>query len=166
LGEAAPGTLVRTGKALTTLSSRLTFLYKAVFPIVWICGFGLGTIAMWMSSASPVTQKWGFAVAWYLGTFFICRICVPLKRLRTDDRNLYVSNYLKEITVPASLVDSVTENRLINIHPVSIHLRSDTDLGSKIVFMPKARFTFTWMSHPVVDEIKRLAQTAAAGGTQ
>jgi hypothetical protein len=149
-----------------TLSSRLTFWYKVVFSIVWISGFGAGTIIMWMSTGPPVAAKWWFLVLWCLGSVVPCWTCVPLKRIRTDGRNLYVSNYLKEIeiAVPVSLVDRVTENRWINIHPVTIHLRGDTEFGSKIVFMPKGRFAFSWTSHPVVGEIERMAQTAASGG--
>jgi len=88
---------------------------------------------------------------------------VPLKRLRTDGANLYVSNYLKEIVVPAGLIERVSENRWINIHPVTIHFRGNPEFGRKIVFMPKARFAFSWTSHPVVGEIGRMAQAAAAG---
>jgi hypothetical protein len=148
---------------LVTLSSRLTFCYKVIFSITWISGFGLGTVFMWMSAGPPVAVKWSFLVAWCLGSIVTWRTCVPLKRLRTDGRNLYVSNYLKEIAIPVNLIDRVTENRWINIHPVTIHFRGDTEFGSRIVFMPKSRFAFSWTPHPVVGEIERLAQTSAVG---
>jgi hypothetical protein len=147
-----------------TLSSRLTFWYKVIFPFGWICAFGAGTIVMWISSGQPVATNLFFLVVWGVGSIFCWRTCVPLKRIRTDGGNLYVSNYLKEIVVPAGLIERVTENRWINIHPVTIHLRSETEFGSKIVFMPKARFAFSWTSHPVVGEIGRLARGATAGG--
>ncbi|HTC05693.1 MAG TPA: hypothetical protein VK749_19955 [Xanthobacteraceae bacterium] len=66
--------------------------------------------------------------------------------------------------MPVGLIDCVTENRWINIHPVTVHLSGDTEFGSKIVFMPKARMALVWSPHQVVGEIERLAQTAAAGG--
>src|ERR1700733_3829986 len=150
---------------VVTLSSRQTFLYKIIFPVVWISGFGLGTVAMWTTSGPPVDVKWSFLVGWCLGTIVMWRLCAPLKRLRTDGRNLYVSNYRKEITVPVNLIDHVTENRWINIRPVTVHLRGDTELGGKIVFIPKSCFIFPWTPHPVVGEIERLAQTGAIGGT-
>ncbi len=149
--------------AAVTLSSRLTFFYKVIFSFGWICAFGAGTIAMWMNSGQPAAVKYLFLAVWGVGSFFSWRTCVPLKRIRVDGGNLYVSNYLKEIVVPAGLIERVTENRWINIHPVTIHFRSETEFGSKIVFMPKARFAFSWTSHPVVGEIGRLAQAAAAG---
>ncbi|HUI13908.1 MAG TPA: hypothetical protein VL048_10625 [Xanthobacteraceae bacterium] len=147
-----------------TLSSRMTFFYKVVLPAVWISGLGTGTLLMWVSGGPPVAAKWWFLVVWCLGTAVTLWTCVPLKRLRTDGGNLYISNYLDKIVVPAGLIDRVTENRWINIHPVTIYFREDTEFGRKIVFMPKARFAFCWTSHPVVGEIETMARSAAAGG--
>jgi hypothetical protein len=154
-------------KAMTnmiTFSSRLTFFYKVIFPVIWISGFGLGMIGVELAHDPPLAVKFTFATVWVLGTVFIMWLCAPLKRVRADDRALYVSNYLKEIPVPVGLIDRVTENRWINIHPVTIHLSADAEFGRKIVFMPRARMALVWSRHPVVGEIERLAHTAAAGG--
>lgn len=51
------------------------------------------------------------------GTVFIWWTGGPLKRVRLDDRVLYISNYRKEIVVPLRAVAEVTENRWTNIHP-------------------------------------------------
>jgi hypothetical protein len=149
---------------MITFSSRLTFIYKVIFPVIWISGFGLGMINVELAHNLPLAVKFTFAGCWVLGTVFIMWLCTPLKRVRTDNSALYVSNYLKEISVPVGLIDCVTENRWINIHPVTIHLSADTEFGRKIVFMPKARMALVWSRHPVVGEIERLAQTGAAGG--
>jgi len=81
-----------------------------------------------------------------------------------DDRALYISNYAKEIAVPLANVAEVTENRWINIHPVTITFHSDTAFGSQIVFMPKTRWFGFWSSHPVVDEIRTAANRALGRG--
>jgi hypothetical protein len=148
---------------MITFSSRLTFVYKVIFPVIWISGFGLGMIGVELAHDTPLAVKFTFATVWVLGTVFIMWLCAPLKRVRAGDSALYVSNYLKEISVPVGLIDRVTENRWINIHPVTIHLSADTEFGRKIVFMPKARMALVWSRHPVVGEIERLAQTAARG---
>jgi hypothetical protein len=148
---------------LITFSSRLTFFYKFIFPVIWISGFGLGIIVVELAHNSPLAAKFAFAAGWVLGTAGLVWLCAPLKRVRADDRALYVSNYLKEISVPVGLIDCVTENRWINIHPITIHLSGDTEFGSRIVLMPKSRFAFSWTPHPVVGEIERLAQTFAVG---
>jgi hypothetical protein len=108
------------------------------------------------NSPPPEAMKWGFLAGWIAGTIFIYWGCVRLKRVRINDSAIYVSNYLKEIRIPFDAVASVTEIRWINIHPVTIHLRSATEFGDRITFMPKIRI-FNWRSHPVVEELRELA---------
>jgi len=146
-----------------TLSSAQTFWMKFVFPAIWISMFGLGTLGLFLgafrgfdNSPAPGGMKWGFLAAWIAGTIFIYWGCARLKKVRIEDSAIYVSNYLKEIRIPFDAVADVTENRWINIHPVTIHLRSATEFGDRITFMPKIRI-FSWQSHPVVAELQELA---------
>jgi expansin (peptidoglycan-binding protein) len=153
----------------TTLSSAQTLLMKLVFPTLWISMFGLGTLALWANvlrshgdQAPPDAMKWSFLAAWIVGTFFILKLCAGLKRIKVDSRHLYISNYLREITVPLTQIENVTENSWINIHPVTIHFRGDTEFGQRVTFMPKVRYFGGWRSHPVVDELNLLAKNASA----
>jgi len=147
-----------------TLSSAQTFLMKVIFPVVWIVGFGIGTLALWFDAmhgaagetASPET-KWQFLAAWVAGSAFILWGCAGLKRVRIDREFLYVSNYRREISVSLSSIATVTENRWINIHPVTVHFRVPTEFGQKVTFMPTVRL-FGWSSHPVVKELQRAAR--------
>ena len=147
-----------------TLSSAQTFLVKFVFPIVWISGFGLGTLALWAGAFNgsagngpPHEMKLQFLAMWIAGTAFILWCCAGLKKVRIDQDSLYISNFRKEIVVPLSSIGSVTENRWINIHPVTIHFRAPTEFGNKVTFMPKARFFGLWRSHPVIGELRGAA---------
>jgi hypothetical protein len=81
-----------------------------------------------------------------------------------DDRALYISNYVREIVVPLANVAEVSENRWINIHPVTLAFYTDTELGSRIVFMPKVRWFAFWSSHPVVEDIRRAVARATGRG--
>jgi hypothetical protein len=83
-----------------------------------------------------------------------------LKRVRIDDKVLYVSNYVTEIAVPLVNVAEVRENRWVNIHAITIQFHSATEFGSRIVFMPKARWFGFWSSHPVVAEIRAAVNRA------
>jgi hypothetical protein len=137
---------------------------KVVFPLLWISAFGLATLALWLASfhdktGAAVTNhlKWIFLAAWVTGTTFILWTCTGLKQVRMDSENLYVSNYLKEITIPFRMIADVTENRWVNIHPVTIYFRGDTEFGSQITFMPTSRLALSWSSHPVVAELKQKA---------
>lgn len=136
-----------------------------IFPGIWIAGFGIGTLGMWLDmfhgqggTLPPDPVKWLFFAAWIAGTIFILWVCAGLKRVRVDATSLYVSNYLFEITVPLIMIEEVTENRWINIHPVTVHFCSTTEFGQKITFMPTTRFFGLLSPHPVVAELKQLAR--------
>ena len=96
-----------------TLSSLQTF-YKAILPTLWIGGFAIGTVAMF---ASPDPQpdiastKWIFLFFTVAGTLVLRWACMRLKRVRMDDKALYISNFITETIVPLSNVAEVTENR-------------------------------------------------------
>jgi hypothetical protein len=143
-----------------TISSQMTFLMKFIFPILWISGFGCGTMASCLggfhSGQNPPPPKWLFLAVWLVGSAFIWWACMRLKKVRVGSDAIYVSNFLKEIRVPFDEIFDVTENRWINIHPVTIHFRSTTIFGNKIVFMPTRRL-FGWRSHPIVNELRELA---------
>ena len=151
------------------LSSVQTFVMKIIFPALWVGGFGLGTVALFVvgdnlhdkSGAPPPAEiKWVFLAVWALGSTFTYWACVRLKRVRMDETSLYISNYLREAQVPLRQVMTVTENRWLNIHPVTIKFRSATEFGDRVVFMPKVRLFGLWTSHPVVTEIHEAVDRA------
>jgi len=146
------------------LSSRMTFVAKFVFPLLWITGFGVGTAAMWTTNPSPAAWHEGGSFSRLAGGHRLpVWLCVPLKKVRVEGDNLSISNYQKEIMVPLALVDRVSEIRWINIHPVTIYFRSATDFGDKIVFMPKARFALGFSSHRSLPELTQMADAARRG---
>ena len=154
---------------MRSISSPLTFFYKWIFSFLWITGFGTGTTAMVFSEnqfhdklgASPSSgMRWQFLIIWIVGSFFIWWFCMRLKRIRLDDKDLYISNYFKEIRVPLEGVVGVSENRWINIHPVTLIFKNKTQFGLSVVFMPTVRWFSFFSSHPVVAEIRRAAERA------
>lgn len=140
-----------------TISSSLTVLYRFLFPLVWIGGFGLATIGLF-SRGDP--KKWGFLAALVVGALFLSRFCLPLKRVTIEGSDLLISNFLRTIRVPLSQVCGVRENALINIHPVYIRFQEPTEFGSRIVFMPEVRMFSLFGSHPIVAELMTLARQA------
>lgn len=154
--------------SMRTLSSAQTFLMKVVFPVVWITGFGLGTLVLWVGAmhgsngeSPPYNDKWWFLIAWIAGSTFLLWGCARLKKVRMGGGHLYVSNYWREIKVPVAAIASVTENRWTNIHPVTIHFRVRTEFGQRIIFMPSVRL-LPWASHPVVQELLEAAEEGGA----
>jgi hypothetical protein len=147
-----------------TLSSAWTFWAKFVFPALWILGFGVGTILLWSGGLvvgrnhemPPPQTKFMFLGAWIVGTTFILWASAGLKRVRMDERQLHVSNYVQEIDIPFSAIIDVKQNRWLNARPITIYFRDSTEFGDKATFMPKQRIQF-WRIDPVVDELKQLA---------
>jgi hypothetical protein len=86
----------------------------------------------------------------------------PLKTVRVDDRAVYVSTWRKEIRIPLSQIDDVVEIALFGrMNPVAISLRSDTELGRRIVFIPAVRWFSLFGGHPIVDELRDLVRRNA-----
>jgi hypothetical protein len=149
---------------IRNISSVQTFWMKFLLPAIWIMGFGLGTVSLWLgimhgrsNDLPPEEMKWLFLIFWVAGTLGILWTAANLKRVRVDSKYLYVSNYLRETSIPFSNVKDVTENRWVNYHPVTIHFQDATEFGDKIRFMPKLRYFGFWRSHPIVGELKQLA---------
>jgi hypothetical protein len=147
------------------LSSAWTFSAKFVFPVLWISGFGLITVALWSDAypgrnneLPPPALKFVFLGVWIAGSAFILWACAGLKRVRVDERQLLVSNYLREICIPFSAVRDVSQNRWLNIRPITIYFRDATEFGDQATFVPKWRMAIRiWRVDPVVDELKQLA---------
>ena len=137
---------------------------KIIFPALWIPLWGFGTLMMFLGQFEGALEspKWVFLFAWLAGSAFIYWSCARLKKVSVDSDFLYVSNYLREISIPLSDIRDVTENVWLNIHPVTVHLKSPSDCGDKIIFMPKIRFSF-FSSHPVVTELKDMAGAKSKG---
>ena len=102
----------------------------------------------------PCDPKWWLLLATVAGGASIYWFCVRLKSVETDSESLYISNFLGEISVPLRDVSEVTENRWVNIRPVTITFHHDTEFGRSIVFMPKTRLLLPFTSHPVVAELR------------
>src|SRR5262245_44081726 len=142
------------------LSSFHTFIQKIIIPVIWFTGLGIGTLAVFdQSEQTDKTSPWIFLLFGLTSILFLYWGCIRLKVVSLDESFLYVSNYLKEISIPLSEVAAVRENRWLNGNLVTIHLKSPSEFGNKIIFMRKVIFLLLWRSHPVVSELERLARS-------
>jgi hypothetical protein len=139
-----------------TISSRLTVLYKFIYPAVSIL---VGVFALFQilrmgflkSSPTLIIFLPFFALLGGVSLWPMIR----LKKVSLDDEFLYVSNYLKEIKIPLDDIYDMTENRWIKFHPVTIYLRRPSEFGTKIVFAPTFRMFIFFTSHPIVEELRQ-----------
>jgi hypothetical protein len=149
-----------------SVSSAQTFLLKFIFPLFWISGFGSGTLGLWFGAfdgshrTAPPEMKWVFLFAWIAGSTLIGWFAVRIKRVAMDRDNLYISNYFREFAVPYGQVMEVSENRWVSGHPVTLKLRTESEFGRAITFLPRARMFGFFSAHPIVGEIRALAGIA------
>lgn len=166
------GTPDVTGKG-RIISSAQTFLMKVIFPVFWLGIFATFTILLFAGGGGLTDEagnppdpgvKWIMLIATLAGGAIIYWTGIRLKRVALDDHALYISNYQQEIVVPLRDIEDVTENRWINIHPVTIHFHRDTEFGPSIVFMPKVRWFAFFSSHPIVEELRAAAARSRGAG--
>jgi hypothetical protein len=148
------------------LSSRATPIFKVAVPVAY---FTYVVILVWLlfsrSHRPPPIPVMVLVLTVLLGAGgFILWICAPLKRVHVDRTTLLVSSFGREIRVPLTDIAAVTEARWINIHPVTIELRTPTEFGRRLVFMPRVQWFLLWRPHPIVVELQALAAAASRPG--
>jgi hypothetical protein len=151
-----------------TLSSARTFLTKFVIPTIWLAGFAATTMLLFRTRGftgpdgllPPPEMKWLFLGGAVLGGWFLYWYGVRLKRVEIDEQWLYVSNFLREIRIPLSDIEEITENRWVSTRPITVEFRHETEFGSRIVFMPRPRWWRLWRAHPVVGELEAATRRA------
>ncbi len=135
------------------ISSSLTFFYKFVFPVVWIGGFGAGTITILI--VRPRDSPWAiFPVVWVLGSAFIYWLCGPLKKVTRDSEGLTISNFFREVHVGWGDVVDASGSRMINPPHIKLTFNRDVGFGNSITFLPKARFVWPFQEHPAAQELR------------
>ncbi|RXH18269.1 hypothetical protein EAS54_13105 [Bradyrhizobium guangzhouense] len=148
------------------LSSAWTFCAKFVFPALWISGFGMGTILLWLdlmhgkNNELPPPGVIFVGGVWIVGSAFELRAAGCLKRVLIDERELFVSNYFREICIPFSDVIDVRQNCWVRSRPITIYFGDATEFGDRVTFIPKLRSPLQfWCADPdpVVDDLRRLA---------
>ena len=142
------------------LSSDWTFIYKFIFPALWIGGFGIGAISLGFSPGTtiPLGDRFWILFVWLGGAAYIYSTWVRFKVVRMDDKYLHVSNTRRQCQIPLTQIIKVTEWRWNHTHPVTVYFAQPTEFGNSIVFMPKVRMFGLWFSHPVVAKIREAAR--------
>lgn len=144
------------------LSSNGTFFAKIVMPcaaIVSLSGVTLGIFfGMGGEKPLPLSLKFMFLALPVVAAAILYWTVMKYMAVSVADNFLYVSNYMKEISIPLSNVGDVTEIVWLRGHPVTIHLKTDSEFGKKITFMPQTRGFNFFSPHPVVAELKELAK--------
>ena len=111
----------------------------------------------------PEFVKWVFLAAWLGGTTFILWSCGRIKRVQVDDEALYVSNYWSEVRIPLAEVSHFTQSYMSRPPTVTIHLRGQSVVGQRVLFIPKFRWVL-FGTHPTIIELQALCDRAKGQG--
>lgn len=140
------------------ISSKLTVFHKFVVPsisLIWILQAyftdafaGLNSFILEREIIFIVIITVAYLFLWFH---------LRCKEVSIEGDFLYVSNFFKEIKIPFSEIEKITEFVLINPNPVTIHLKHPTRFGKKIIFMPTHQFFSFYSSHPIVRELRQSA---------
>lgn len=148
-------------------SSSATFLYKFIFPPIWIALSG--TLLFQLSLIAqrhPLSNNYvelGAGFLWVVGSVLILRYSLPLLRVQLRDGHLYASNYFSEIEIKPSDIADVTQNIWVKVRPITIQLRTPSEYGQRLQFMPPMRIIFRfWIQDPIVEELRAFASHPVA----
>jgi hypothetical protein len=154
---------------VTQLSARQTFYCKFILPVFWLGTFASGTVMMFVAPQlfhppPPTWMRWQFVMFTLAGTAAFARFSLPLKRVRMDDQGLYVSNYLREIRVPLTDVQEVTQSGWLSTRPVTVLLWRESEFGRRIMFLPETSWRW-WGVNPKVEELRAAVRRVTGVGT-
>lgn len=125
-----------------TVSSAMTFVMKFVYPAAWSLLVGGMVVEQIMSSTVVIvgmsTSVVVISLSWALGLALFVAVFGGIKRVRVRGRELLISNYLKECSVPFENIAGVQESMFFKDYRVTIRFYSMTDFGQSISIVPKA----------------------------
>jgi hypothetical protein len=150
------------------LSSRTTFLWNFVLPIVLMGGLSCLLLLCWLGKISGKDGKpmsievlCVFTLMWALVMLGLVKSLGFLKRVEVDDHALYLSNHLTEVRIPLSEIADVRETGgSKSLTRVSISFRRSSPFGKSIEFLP--RLSLHLSADPVVREVQALRKQASA----
>lgn len=143
---------------LRRISSSWTLYHKVALPVIAVVMLTGFARAMWGTALSD-----GASFFLAFATIFVGIIgyhlwnAFRIKRVRADSRNLYVSNYFKETTIPLSEIADVTEIVWIEPRIVTIHLKSPSEFGQKVAFLAPWRMFNWYRPSPIVADLRQMA---------
>lgn len=146
------------------LSSKWTFFYKRIYPVAWILLCGALTAFLWTTSCSGLGWLRGVALIVFIGgSLFFFWYSSRLKHVWLRGDRLVVTDFRTEEEIPLTEVVDVRETRLWNPKLIRLTLVRPGKWGDEIVFMAPMRFSFVFLNHPLVTELRELVAKRRGG---
>jgi hypothetical protein len=151
------------------LSSRWTFFYQVILPVVWIAGFGGGTLLLWFGDFQhqdnlPLPEmKYAFLLAWVSGTPFLLWFSKQVHHVWIEGDHLEIKHLTSAHRVPTDLMLKVTETRFWTPKMIKIDFRSRQATLSSIRFIAPVVVQVPFGDHPVVSRLNLLLNGKGRG---
>ena len=133
-----------------------TMIYKVGFPALFSLFALIGIVVGLFNVHGGLwffIVLWPVALAWLL--WFACR----LKWVSVDESFVYVAGLRKEIQIPLSEVDVVEASFMWRPKQITLWLKSPSEFGRKIVFVPHQRlFESMREGHKLVEELRAMVK--------
>ena len=142
------------------ISSRMTFFYKRVFPVIWFGFLALFIAVPFFSfsnaghSAMPPLEFFiGPAIMAIVGYFVLKKLVFDLvDEVWDDGASLLIRNRGDEARVNLSDIKNVSYSPFINPPRVTLSLRTPTVFGDEITFNAPTRF-MPFSPSPIIKEL-------------
>jgi hypothetical protein len=147
------------------ISSRTTFWYKWIFPIIWFGGLAaFAGAALFTSIAHSGTQFFPFVIMPVLmavfGYILMKKLIFDLvDEVWDDGSSLIIRNRGEEDRVALSNIMNVSYSPLINPPRVTLTLRQPSNFGNEISFSAPVRF-IPFAKSPLIEDLIRRIDAA------
>ena len=151
--------LLSMGINITSLE---TYFYKYLLPVTFVPWDGFRTVRASFPPNDPhaKTMWWVFLAAWCVIMPWVFWYAFRLKGVRMGEKALFVRSYRKEIQIPFSEVDGLKESTWPNIRHVTLRLKSPSEFGEKIVFIPKKTVETVAGKRSTIEELRGRIESA------
>jgi hypothetical protein len=153
---------------VTRLSSRLTFFYKRVFPILW---FGILALAMigsvaigWRTGQQPLPLFFVPIIMMAFGYFMMKKMVFNLVDEVFDAGDaLVVKNGAEQELIPLADITNISYAQMMNPPQVTLSLRQPTSFGDKVTFCAPTRLV-PFATSPLIDDLIKRVDAARRRG--
>jgi hypothetical protein len=140
------------------ISSRATFYYKRIFPIMWFGLLALFVVGALVYASDAVQYQPSFFLVIPIGMaivgFFIMKFLVfdLVDEVLDDGDALIIRNGSQEERVPFSEIMNVSYSMMVNPPRVTLSLRRPSRFGAKVTFCAPLRF-IPFSPSPIIDDL-------------
>ncbi len=136
------------------LTSRFPLFVRALVMTVWGLPFWVA-VFYFVPPSILLEWRWAGVALAVCQLLFLCFLILRLKDVWIDENSIYLATLFRKSQAPLEAITSVTEDNRGRVKEINIVFAQQTDIGTKLSFIPYFSLAF-FKKHPAVDDIERL----------